>query len=73
MEESNRIYYRDVRARPFRGHGRPYCKDGIQLFCEKYSLDFNALQNEGIPIETLEALHDSMADKVVEYVKNGRK
>ena len=47
-----------------------YCTKGIRLFCKKYSLDYEDFLKNGIEAEKLEALNDSMANKVLE-VKRG--
>jgi len=61
------VLLRDTVSMP--SHRGAYCRSGVRLFCKKYNLDYNDLRTTGIPSDVLEALGDSMADRVIEAAR----
>lgn len=49
-----------------------YCTKGIRLFFKKHDLDFMDFCRNGIEASELEALNDSMANKILENVHGRR-
>lgn len=45
------------------------CSSGARDFFQRHGLDWNAFLKEGIPVDTLAAIDDAMAQQVVEAVR----
>jgi len=50
-----------------------YCNRGIRLFCKRYGFDYNDFRHNGVKGSDLLATGDYLAEKLVEFVKNGRR
>jgi len=48
-----------------------YCTPGLRYFAKLHNLDFRKLVKEGIEVEELEKINDSMANKLIEIAKDG--
>ena len=57
-EAELRVTIRHVRAAKL-------CTSGAREWFRRHDLDWNAFLRDGLPVTTLEALHDAMADKAI--------
>lgn len=48
-----------------RRSGRPICREGIEAWCLRYGVDWDAFTGEGVPAEVFEAIDDHWARLVV--------
>ena len=60
-----RVYIRHAR----KAEKRPYCSQGIRIFCKQYNIDYGDFLRNGLDPQVLIDTQDTMALRVVEAAR----